>query len=131
MKETNSTAIFLLKIRLQQRAERKGLEFYLSTEVCTRLLSQPACGYCSRDFNQDTVYRTIDRIDAALGYVPENVAAVCDDCNQLKSRYEKDRSNRRKPRIRRERYTYCLHCGSRKCMKEGICAQRNKVRLNW
>ena len=74
-------------------AKTRGIAFLLSREQF-RALTQQNCHYCGSEplsvmrgvtYNRDYVYNGVDRIDSALGYVPENCVPCCKFCNLAKA----------------------------------------------
>lgn len=68
---------------LKRRARDKGMELDLSLAAVRALLAIPRCGYCGRAFG-GRCQLSVERIDAAVGYVPGNVTAACVACNTRK-----------------------------------------------
>lgn len=60
------------------RANKKGIQFSLSVDEFTTLLSKD-CVYCGKSNAS-----TIDRIDSKEGYTQENSAPCCIHCNMMK-----------------------------------------------
>jgi hypothetical protein len=75
----------------RQRAAKKNLEFTLSEEWLLEKIAAanelcPACGGLMRFMAPDKNNSlSLDRIDSAKGYTPDNVQLLCKRCNTLKS----------------------------------------------
>ena len=67
-----------------QDARKRGLVFELSFSDFMKLWGA-ACSYCGD--NIDTI--GIDRIDNSIGYVIDNIASCCSQCNFMKRSYTK------------------------------------------
>lgn len=70
-------------IDAKKRAARKGLEFNLSLDEYTRVLSDNCCIYCNGPLPNGGV--ALDRIDSKKGYIRGNVVACCWPCNSARS----------------------------------------------
>lgn len=73
---------------LKRSAKSRGLEFELSKETVTELLSTQFCYYSGRELN--TLNFSIDRIKSEKGYIEGNVVACCKEVNALKSHLIED-----------------------------------------
>jgi len=74
--------------RIKSRAKIKKMDFNLTTDDIDL---SGTCPSCNADFTE-RVYGfaggsspTVDRVDNTKGYVKENVAIICHDCNMAKS----------------------------------------------
>lgn len=61
----------------KKRAKKQGVPFELTKEYFDTLINED-CTYCKRS---PTTWFGIDRVVPSKGYVPENVASCCFDCN--------------------------------------------------
>jgi len=72
-------------LHLAQSAKDRNLEFDLSFKTVKRLLSVKKCYYTNIEFEETGANsRTIDRIDASIGYVENNVVACTQSINNKK-----------------------------------------------
>jgi len=78
-------------IRLEQSANKRGIEFDLSFSDVKRLLNTKRC-YYSRveltDVEEDPNQRSLERVDNNKGYVKGNVVACSRRLNSIKSNLE-------------------------------------------
>lgn len=73
-------------LNLAQSAKERELEFNLSFRTVKRLLNQKNCYYTGVPFETEgSKVRTIDRVDAAKGYIEGNVVACTQEINFKKS----------------------------------------------
>lgn len=73
-------------IHLYQSAKDRGIEFNLSFNTVKRLLQTKRCFYTNVLFEETGNYsRTIDRMDAAKGYIEGNVVACTQEINSKKT----------------------------------------------
>jgi len=63
---------------LRKSASKRKLVFEITEEQYRDIFSKP-CAYCATDKKV-----SVDRIDNAVGYLPENVQPCCKVCNQMK-----------------------------------------------
>ncbi len=66
----------------------KGKEFSLSLKHFTRMMNRKHCQYTGLRFSDDVnspLYRTLERVDASIGYTDTNTIVVCHSINLLKS----------------------------------------------
>ena len=84
-------------VEKHKRALKSDIEFTLTFAEYKRLMSRKTCAYTGIKFPEfggewdaDEKWRsiTVDRIDNKKGYIPGNVAAVCNGINSLKSQWE-------------------------------------------
>jgi len=71
-----------------ESARDRNIEFTLSLSEMRSILSRKVCPYTNEimtDDDKDPNQKTLDRIDAARGYVSGNVIACCRKINSLKS----------------------------------------------
>jgi hypothetical protein len=82
----------------KQMASTRGLKFSLSKDEFKELILSN-CYYCNKEplqvmrnpnFNGDTVYNGLDRIDNSKGYTKDNVRSCCGQCNIAKSNYSEE-----------------------------------------
>jgi hypothetical protein len=66
-------------------ARARGFTFKLTFEEFMSFWQQP-CHYCGDEIQ--TV--GLDRLDNLIGYLPENIAACCETCNNMKKSLPKD-----------------------------------------
>jgi hypothetical protein len=72
-------------LHLSQSANSRGLEFSLSFKTVKRLLECKRCYYTNDLFEEVGLKsRTIDRVDAAIGYLDNNVVACTSEINSKK-----------------------------------------------
>lgn len=72
-------------------ARNRNLQFALTLSDWTKLMSQPTCAYSGKTFSPtggSQTSRTMERINASLGYTVENTIAVTDAANSEKSRLD-------------------------------------------
>jgi hypothetical protein len=85
MSEVTDLVVAKKLIHLAQSAKDRNLEFNLSFKTVKRLMSVKKCYYTSVEFEeQGANCRTIDRIDASLGYIEGNVVACTNEFNGKK-----------------------------------------------
>lgn len=66
-------------------ARERELEFFLSLEAYSALVSQP-CYYCKGKLGQPVKRGCgLDRLNSRIGYVTGNVVSCCGICNRMKS----------------------------------------------
>jgi effector-binding domain-containing protein len=65
----------------QASAARRNLEFTITKERFAELAERP-CTYCGH--HVDTEANGVDRIDATIGYIDDNVTPCCECCNTAK-----------------------------------------------
>lgn len=84
--------------RYQGDAAKRNLPFKLTRDDFVKLTSAP-CFYCdcgpssvrkARDNYGEYRYNGIDRVDNAIGYVPENCVPCCAECNSVKNGINKE-----------------------------------------
>jgi hypothetical protein len=80
----NSTKPSYRMNKAKQDAKSRNLEFTLTLEEYTNLISHP-CYYCNGVFGHVTKGTGLDRINSNLGYVATNVVSCCTTCNRIKS----------------------------------------------
>jgi len=71
-----------------KNAAEKGREFTLSLKTFIRLMQRKHCQYTGLRFSDNSshpLYRTLERVDASIGYTEENTVVVCSCINLLKS----------------------------------------------
>ena len=94
--EEGMAAARALYAEYRHGAKRRGYAFELTFVQFLELTSKP-CAYCKEEpkqvqkrkragANGDYVYNGIDRVDNTLGYLWENCAPCCGDCNRDKGR---------------------------------------------
>lgn len=93
------TGINELITRTKQSAKNRGLEYLLTREELSKIISEN-CFYCGvPPSNEIRTYRTkklkfkytgIDRVDSSRGYVLDNVRPCCECCNIAKSNKTED-----------------------------------------
>lgn len=69
-------------------ARNRNLQFALTLSDWAKLMSEPVCSYSGRPFNNKggcSDSRTMERINASLGYTVENTIAVTSAANSEKS----------------------------------------------
>lgn len=75
-------------IRTQQSAESRGIDFDLSFATLKRVLNTKRCFFTGNKLTftdpQDPNYLTLDRLDASVGYIDNNVVACGREFNQRK-----------------------------------------------
>ena len=78
-----------------KRASAGGHEFTLTFQQFKKLMNTKLCYYTGvrltdikKGDNLPSKYRTLDRIDSELGYVPNNVVACAHSVNKFKSIWE-------------------------------------------
>lgn len=91
---TNGEAAFRALLgHYKRNARNRGIEFKLSREEF-KALTQQDCYYCGSmpqsimrgaTYSGDYVYNGVDRIDNALGYIPDNCVPCCKFCNLAKA----------------------------------------------
>lgn len=72
-------------------ARNRQLQFALTLSDWTKLMSEPVCQYSGRRFSHKSGSddsRTMERINASLGYTAENTIAVTSAANSEKSRLD-------------------------------------------
>ena len=77
-------------------AGHRKLQFDIDRELFRQLTQMP-CYYCGalpsktyangHKYNGDYIFNGLDRVDNALGYIPENVVSCCEQCNKSKRTY--------------------------------------------
>jgi 5-methylcytosine-specific restriction endonuclease McrA len=72
----------------QRSAKKKGLEFALSDAEFERL-TNANCTYCDQPTTR-THRNGIDRVDSTRGYVADNCATCCGQCNIAKKKLARD-----------------------------------------
>jgi hypothetical protein len=72
----------------KNRAIRKNIEFFISEEDYEYITSL-TCYLCGKESNT-THSNGIDRINNELGYINDNVAGCCGECNYMKKNYQYD-----------------------------------------
>lgn len=85
-KEVTDIAVAKKLIHLQQSAKDRNIEFNLSFNTVKKLLLAKKCYYTNITFEETgNNSRTIDRIDASMGYVEGNVVACTQEINLKKT----------------------------------------------
>ena len=76
----------------EKNAKARSIPFELSLSLFVEITTLP-CSYCGRqpeqifynkNWNGEYIYNGIDRVDSALGYLPENCVSCCKHCNVAK-----------------------------------------------
>jgi hypothetical protein len=82
-----------IKQHARRGAQYRGKEFTLTSldiKNCF-IRCKAACFYCgmSNGLSEEVfgMRLTIDRVDARIGYIPENIVCSCVHCNQIKDNY--------------------------------------------
>jgi hypothetical protein len=85
MSEVTDLIVAKKILHLAQSAKDRNLEFDLSFKTVKRLLSVKRCYYTNEEFEElGGKSRTIDRIDASIGYIEGNVVACTSEFNGKK-----------------------------------------------
>jgi hypothetical protein len=93
-----SAALKNLFNRYQWEARQRGYSFELSLEQFQKITAQN-CFYCDsppfqvhgqRGYHGSIKYSGVDRVDNALGYVPDNCVPSCKPCNAAKNSISKE-----------------------------------------
>lgn len=72
-------------LHLSQSAKDRNLDFSLSFKTVKRLLECKRCFYTNDLFEEEgPKSRTIDRVDASIGYLENNVVACTSEINSKK-----------------------------------------------
>lgn len=80
-----------MALTARKRAKTKGLACTITAEWAQQLWdAKPLCAYCGRLLRSAEKHHaadsaTLDRIECAKGYVPENTVLACWRCNTLKN----------------------------------------------
>ena len=79
--------------KLKSRAKKRGIDFLLSKNEAVILFKEFNCYYCKQTFSKDkpSTRRSVDRVDASLGYAKNNCVASCFECNVVKSHWERSK----------------------------------------
>lgn len=83
-----------IRQKLKKRCDENGWKFDLQTADITRLFLNTKCCYCSKpvfkynDQEERHDRRTIERVDARIGYTRKNIALACFECNKLKAKFD-------------------------------------------
>jgi len=75
-------------LRTYQSAQDRGLTFTLSFMTYKNVMSRKCCPYSGVVMNEDEGsprQRTLDRIDASMGYIAPNVIACSSEMNSKKT----------------------------------------------
>lgn len=79
-------------------SSKRGIPFLLTYAEYKRLMTRKTCYFTGVVLTEQVAdsshpaptARTLDRIDANIGYIPENTVACCHAANQAKSFFEKN-----------------------------------------
>jgi hypothetical protein len=81
----------------KKRAKKRNIPFSLNQEQIEQIFSNlenAKCQSCNRKFNtlipNHNRFPSLDRINPFQGYVFENIAVICRQCNSSKSLFERD-----------------------------------------
>lgn len=67
--------------RKKERERKRGIEFSLTKIEFTNAMAPDICAYCQKPMS----CKSLDRVNAAKGYLPDNVVVACMPCNRIKS----------------------------------------------
>lgn len=88
MSEITDLTVAKKMLHLAQSAKDRNLDFNLTFKTVRRLLTVKHCYYTNVEFDESIPNgpncRTIDRIDASIGYVENNVVACTQEINSKK-----------------------------------------------